>query len=191
MFVEYGKKFTFQDYKNKVDGIPRVDGGRAILTELSTQELVRATDKKQEYFLEYLKREIIPVFKTTIKLIKELKSKGVKIAIISSSKNSPYILKKTGIIRFTDIVVDGNDTTKGKPHPQIFLMAAEKMGLKPKGCIVFEDAVLGVKAAKRANMFCVGVDRHNDPERLKEADIVVKDLKEINHSKLISLFERN
>ena len=76
MFVEYGKKFTFQDYKNKVDGIPRVDGGRAILTELSTQELVRATDKKQEYFLEYLKREKIPVFKTTIKLIKELKSKG-------------------------------------------------------------------------------------------------------------------
>jgi beta-phosphoglucomutase len=191
MFVEYGKKFTFQDYKNKVDGIPRVDGGRAILTELSAQELVRATDKKQEYFLEYLKREKIPVFKTTMKLIKELKSKGVKIAIISSSKNSPYILKKTGIIRFTDIVVDGNDTTKGKPRPQIFLMAAEKMALKPKGCIVFEDAVLGVKAAKRANMFCVGVDRHNDPERLKEADIVVKDLKEINHSKLISLFERN
>lgn len=191
MFVEYGKKFTFQDYKNKVDGIPRVDGGRAILTELSTQELVRATDKKQEYFLEYLKREKIPVFKTTIKLIKELKSKGVKIAIISSSKNAPYILKKTGIVRFTDMAVDGNDTTKGKPHPQIFLMAAEKMGLRPKSCVVFEDAVLGVKAAKRAKMFCVGVDRHNDPERLKEADIVVKDLKEINYRKLISLFERD
>ncbi len=191
MFTEYGMKFTFRDYKEKVDGIPRVDGGRAILTELSTQELVRATDKKQKYFLEYLKKEKIPVFKTTIKLIKELKSKGVKIAIISSSKNSPYILKKTGVIRFTDVVVDGKDITKGKPHPQIFLIAAEKMGLEQRSCVVFEDAVLGVKAAKRAKMFCVGVDRHNDPERLKGADIIVKDLKEISYNKLIYLFEKN
>lgn len=188
MFAEYGRKFTFQDYKEKVDGIPRIDGGRAILRDLSAQEIIKATDKKQRYFLEYLKKERIPVFKTTIKLIKELKNKGIKIAIISSSKNSPYILRKTGVIRFTDVVVDGNDITKGKPHPQIFLMAAEKMGLEQKSCVVFEDAVLGVKAAKKAKMFCVGVDRHNDLKRLKGADIIVKDLKEINYDKLISLF---
>lgn len=191
MFAEYGKKFTFQDYKEKVDGIPRIDGGRAILHDLSTQELIKATDKKQKYFLEYLKKEEIPIFKTTVKLMKELRSKGIKIAVISSSKNSPNILKRTGIIKLLDVEVNGNDITKGKPHPQIFLIAAEKMGLKQKSCIVFEDAVLGVKAAKRAKMFCVGVDRHNDPERLKGADMVVKDLKEISYNKLIYLFEKN
>jgi beta-phosphoglucomutase len=191
MFTEYGMKFTFQDYKEKVDGIPRVNGGRAILRDLSTQELIKATDKKQKYFLEYLKKEKIPIFKTTVKLMKELRNKGIKIAVISSSKNASYILEKTGIIKLLNVEVDGNDITKGKPHPQIFLIAAEKMGFKPKRCIVFEDAVLGVKAAKRAKMLCVGIDRHNDPERLKEADIVVKDLKEINYSKLISLFARN
>lgn len=191
MFTEYGKNFTFQDYKEKVDGIPRVNGGRAILFDLSTQELIKATDKKQKYFLEYLKKEKIPIFKTTLKLMKKLKNKEIKIAVISSSKNASYILEKTGIIKFINVEVDGNDITKGKPHPQIFLIAAEKMGLKPKNCIVFEDAVLGVKAAKRAKMLCIGVDRHNDPERLKRADIIVKDLEEINYNKLISLFEKN
>ncbi len=188
MFTEYGKKFTFQDYKEKVDGIPRTDGGRAILTDLSIKELIKATDKKQKYFLEYLKKEKIPVFRTTIKLIKELKSKGIKIVVISSSKNSPYILKRTGIIKLLDTEVNGNDITKGKPHPQIFLMAAQKMGLKPENCVVFEDAILGVKAAKRAKMLCIGIDRHNDPQRLKEADLVVTDLKEINYNKLKSIF---
>lgn len=190
MFEEYGKRFTFEDYKKKVDGIPRIDGGKAILTELSTEELIKATNKKQKYFLEYLKKEKIRVFKTAIKLMKELKSKGIKTAVISSSKNSPYILKKTGILKLLDAEVNGNDITKGKPHPQIFLMAAKRMEIKPENCIVFEDAALGVKAAKRAKMFCIGIDRHKDPERLKGADLVVSNLKGMNYDKLISIFEK-
>jgi beta-phosphoglucomutase len=190
MFAEYGKKFTFKEYKEKVDGIPRIDGGRAILTDLSNRELVKATDKKQKYFLQSLKKEKIPVFKTTLKLIKELRSRDMKIAVISSSKNSPYILKRTGVMKLLDAEVSGNDITKGKPHPQIFLMASEHMGVKPENCVVFEDAILGVKAAKKAKMFCIGIDRHNDPQRLKEADLVVKDLKEIHYNKLLSFFRR-
>ena len=189
MFAAYGKKFTFRDYKEKVDGIPRIDGGKSILTDLSDKELVKATDKKQSYFLKSLKQEDIPVFKTTIKLIKDLKSKGIRLAVISSSKNLPYILKKTGINTLFDAAISGGDITKGKPHPQIFLMAAQKLGLKPKNCLVFEDAILGVEAAKRARMICVGIDRHNDPQRLKNTDITVKDLQEINYNKLASLFK--
>ncbi len=191
MFAEYGRKFTLQDYKEKVDGIPRIDGGKAILTELSTKEIIKATDKKQVYFLEYLGKEKIPVFETTIKLMKEIKGKGVKLAVISSSKNSPYILKKTGIIKLLDAEVSGNDITRGKPNPQIFLTAAEKIGVKPKNCVVFEDAILGVRAAKLAKMLCVGIDRHNDPGRLKEADIVINDLNEIDFDKLVSLSGRD
>jgi beta-phosphoglucomutase len=189
MFTEYGKKFTFKDYKEKVDGIPRIDGGKAILYNLSPEELVEATDKKQTYFLEYLKEDKIPVFKTTITLIKELKDKGIKIAVISSSKNLPYISERTGINKLLDVEISGSDITKGKPDPQIFLMAAEKTGLKPENCVVFEDAVLGVEAAKQAKMLCIGIDRHNDPQRLKDADIIVKDLKEITYKKIKSLFE--
>lgn len=190
MFREYGKKFTFKDYKEKVDGIPRIDGGRAILTGLSNKELIKATDKKQAYFLESLKKEKIPVFRAAIKLIKELRSKDIKTAVISSSKNLPYILKKTGINKLFDAEVSGSDIKKGKPHPQIFLMATGKMKVKPKNCVVFEDAILGVRAAKRAKMLCVGIDRHNDPKRLKEADLVVSNLRGINYDKLTNLFRR-
>ena len=188
MFEEYGKKFTFQDYKEKVDGIPRIDGGRAILPDLTDDELNVATGKKQGYFLEHLKKDKIKVFESTLRLIEELRGKGIKIAVISSSKNSPYILEKIGAMKLLDAVVSGDEITKGKPDPQIFLMAAERIKIKPENCVVFEDAVLGVEAAKRAEMLCVGIDRYDDPKRLKDADLVTSDLEDINYDKLQALF---
>ena len=187
MFNEYGKKFSFEDYKQKVDGIPRTNGARAILTDLSEDELEKACDKKQVYFLEYLKSEPIPVYETTVNLIKELNAKNVKVACISSSKNCPYVLEQSGLRPLFDVKVDGNDITKGKPDPQIFLMAASKLNLEPKDCIVFEDALLGVEAASRAGMVCVGVNRHDDPGRLKKSQLIVKDLSEVNYDRLKSL----
>jgi beta-phosphoglucomutase len=189
MFEEYGKKFTFSDYKEKVDGIPRIDGGRAILSELTDEELSIATEKKQGYFIEHLKKDEIKVFESTLKLIKELRGKGIKIAVISSSKNLPYILEKTGAMGLLDAVVSGSEITKGKPDPQVFLTAASRVSIEPENCIVFEDAVLGVEAARRAEMLCVGIDRYNEPDRLKEADLVVSDLKGVDYNKLLSLFE--
>ncbi len=81
MFSEYGKEFTFEDYKKKVDGIPRVDGARAILTDVTDEELKKACDKKQVYFLELLKSEGIDTYDSTIKLMGQLKDRGIKIAI--------------------------------------------------------------------------------------------------------------
>jgi beta-phosphoglucomutase len=189
MFEGYGRKFTFQDYKEKVDGIPRTDGCRAVLTDLSDEELLEATEIKQKYFLEYLEKGNIPVFESTIKLMTDLKNRGVKIAVISSSKNLPYISKRTGINKLVEVEISGNEITKGKPDPQIFLMAAKETGISPENCVVFEDAILGVEAAKRAEMLCVGIDRHNDPRSLEQADIIVNDLSEINYDKLTSLFK--
>lgn len=187
MFNEYGKKFSFEDYKQKVDGIPRTNGARAILTDLSEDELKKACDKKQDYFLEYLKSEPIPVYETTVNLMRDLKARDIKVACISSSKNCPYILERSGLKPLIDTKVDGNDITIGKPDPQIFLMAASRLGLEPGDCIVFEDALLGVEAASRAGMVCVGVDRHDDPGRLKKAQLIVKDLSEVNYDRLKDL----
>ena len=188
MFEEYGKHFTFDDYKQKVDGIPRHDGARAILTDLSDQELGEAASKKQVYFLEYLNSEEIPQYKTTIDLMYNLKEEGIKVAVISSSRNCPDILKRIGLYDKLDTIICGTDITKGKPDPQIFLMAAEHLGAKPEESLAFEDAVLGVEAAKNGKMKCVGVDRYGNPERLSKADIIVNDLGEIDIPKLKSLF---
>lgn len=187
MFNGYGKEFNLEDYNSKVDGIPRLDGARAILTDLSTDEIEKACDKKQEYFMGYLQTEGIDVYPTSVILMEELRDNRVKIAVISSSRNCPYILKKTAIDKLIDVQVSGSDITKGKPDPAIFLMARDKLSLRGEECIVFEDAHLGVEAARRADIFTVGVDRHNDPERLKRADLIIKDLGEVDYNKLKTL----
>ncbi len=184
MFSEYGKKFTFKDYKNKVDGIPRLDGAKAILGDIPSEELKKAAELKQSYYLEYITKYGVEVYKTSADLIKSLRKYGIKIAVISSSKNCGLILKKTRLDRWVDIKVYGDDIKKGKPDPEIFLIALERLGLKNNECVVFEDASLGVESAKGAGIFTVGVDRYQSPERLKKADIIVKDLKEASYTKL-------
>jgi beta-phosphoglucomutase len=188
MFNGYGKKFSFKDYKQKVDGIPRMSGARAILTESSQEQLNEAAAKKQEYFLKLLKSEGIKVYPSTINFIEILRKNNLKVAVISSSKNCLFILEKAKLVDLFDVIITGNDIKKGKPDPDVFLLAAEKLNLNPQNCLVFEDAVLGVEAAKNAKMKVVGIDRYFKPERLKDADLIINDLKEISLSKIKELF---
>lgn len=187
MFAEYGKKFNFKDYRLKVDGIPRIDGARAILSALSKEELNKAATRKQKYFLTFLKKEGVKIYPDTVRLIKNLKKNRIKVAVISSSKNCRYVLKKAKIYNLFKVVITGNDIRRGKPNPDIFLLAAKQLGLRPKECIVVEDAVLGIKAAKRAKIKSVGIDRHHKPEGLKAADLLVTNLKRVTLSKLKEL----
>ncbi|MDB4349711.1 HAD-IA family hydrolase, partial [Omnitrophica bacterium] len=151
-----------------------------------------AATKKQGYFLRFLEADGITVYETTRRLIEELRSNNIKIAVISSSKNCPYVLERAGLRELLDTVISGKDIKegKGKPDPWIFLRAVERLGLKPDECIVFEDAVLGVEAGKRANMKTIGIDRHNDPNRLMKADLIIKDAQEVDYNKLKSLVEK-
>lgn len=189
MFSEYGKDFTFEDYKEKVDGIPRLPGARAILTDLADDELEKAASKKQGYYLELIEKGEVEIYETTVDLIKELKKKSIKIAAASSSRNCKYILEKTNLIGLFDAVIGGGDFKKGKPAPEIFLLAASKVGLTSETCVVFEDAKLGVEAAKNGKILCVGIAREGDKEILEKADIVVEDLKEVDYDRLRKLFK--
>jgi beta-phosphoglucomutase len=188
MFEEYGKAFNFDDYKKKVDGIPRIDGCRAILTDLTDDEIKTASSKKQEYYLEYLEKQGVKTYETTISLVKSLLENRIKTAVISSSKNLSMILDKTLTRGLFQVVISGNDITVGKPNPQVFLLAAKALKVLPEECVVFEDATLGVEAAKRAGMRCVGINRDNRAELFKKADIVVNDLGELDFSKILGLF---
>jgi beta-phosphoglucomutase len=190
MFSDYGIEFTFDDYKKKVDGIPRIDGCKAILTDLSDDEIQVASSRKQVYYLEYLEKEGIKVYESTISLIKQLLANKIKVAVISSSKNLLMILKKTNTESLFEVKIGGNDITKGKPDPQVFLMAAERLGVLAGEALVFEDATLGVEAAKRAGMHCVGIDRDNHPELFQKADIIVKDLSEVDFQRILSIFQK-
>jgi len=190
MFSEYGKDFTFEDYKEKVDGIPRLDGARAVLTDLDAEELEKAASRKQAYYLETVNKGEIDVYPSTVKLIKQLKEKRTKVAAASSSRNCRYILEKVGLLELFDAIVGGGDFNKGKPDPEIFLLAASKINAAPSESVVFEDAMLGVEAAKNGKMICVGIARKGERELLKKADLVVADLNEVDYAKLEGLFKR-
>lgn len=188
MFSEYGKKFDFDDYKNRVDGIPRIDGARAILGNLSARELDKAAAKKQGYFLKFLDKEKIKVYHSSVELIEKLRENSVKRGVISSSKNCRHILERVVLVDLFDVIITGNDIKKGKPEPDVFLLAADKLKANPCKCVVFEDAVLGVEAAKRADMKCVGIDRYQSPQRLYKADLIVNDLSQVDLEGLNKLF---
>ena len=185
LFEEYGKPFTMEDYLGKVDGRPRLEGAAAILTELSSAELVRAGDQKQTYFANYLETEPIAVFQSTLKFLDELVACGVQLAVASSSKNARRILQKINLLDKFAVDVSGSDLKRGKPDPEIFLLAAGKLGLEPKDCVVFEDAKSGVDAARAGGFFCVGIDRHDNAAALKAADLIVKDLAETTPEAII------
>lgn len=187
MFNEYGKDFDFEDYKNKVDGIPRLDGARAILTDISDEELAEAAKRKQNYYLGLLRNDEIEIYDKAVNFVKEARAAGYKTAVASSSKNCREVLKLAGLTELFEGVIDGNGFKKGKPAPEIFENAADAIGLRADEVVVFEDTKPGVEAAKNAHMKCVGIDRHDNPSLLKEADIVIKSFAEISLDKLKEL----
>jgi beta-phosphoglucomutase len=187
MFESYGHSFTMQDYLAKVDGKPRLAGAASVLTELSPAQIKEAGDKKQRYYLELLDSGKVRIFQSSVKLIQELKSRGIKLAAASSSKNAVRILKKIGLYETFAVNVSGSDFKKGKPDPEIFLTAAQRLGVKPAESVVFEDAKSGVQAALNGGFFCVAIDRHGHPESLAGAQRLVKDLSEINVDEILTI----
>ena len=128
--------------------------------------------------------EILPKVK---KVLKYLKKKEQPIALGSASKNAVPILEKVGLLSYFDTIVDGNNVTKAKPDPEVFLLAAEQLGVKPQDCIVFEDAVAGIEAANRANMISIGI---GDSEILSEAQFNFEDFTQFNTKFLKELIKK-
>ena len=121
------------------------------------------------------------------KVLKYLKKKEQPIALGSASKNAVPILEKVGLLSYFDTIVDGNNVTKAKPDPEVFLLAAEQLGVKPQDCIVFEDAVAGIEAANRANMISIGI---GDSEILSEAQFNFEDFTQFNTKFLKELIKK-
>lgn len=133
---------------------------------------------KNEDYLDFIKNmddsEILP---DVPKVLKFLKENNIPIALGSASKNAQPILDKVGLLHYFDSIVDGNNVTKAKPDPEVFLLAAKQLSVNPKDCIVFEDAVAGIQAANRAEMISIGI---GDKEVLSEAEYNFMDFTEIN-----------
>ncbi|OJV65878.1 MAG: beta-phosphoglucomutase [Clostridiales bacterium 38-18] len=130
---------------------------KAIIKYTDTEKVAFA-DRKNDYYVNSLvditEKDLLP---GALETLMALKSKGIKIALGSASKNAALILEKTCITQYFDALATGHDTTRSKPDPQVFQVAADKLGVSYESCIVVEDASAGLQAAKAANMKTVGV----------------------------------
>jgi len=180
-----GIDFTEND-NERLKGVSRMASLEIILEignmQLDERKKLEYATLKNNWYIEYISKmtpsEILP---GCIRFITELKKEKILIAIGSASKNTPMILERVGIQGMFDAVADGNNITKAKPDPEVFLKAAEMIGIRPEECVVFEDAVAGVQAALNAGMMCIGI---GSPKVLTKAHFVVPGLYEMNVGKL-------
>ena len=143
---------------------------------------------KNSWYLELIKNmDASDLLPGALDFINNAKKRGFKVALGSSSKNAAAILKYLNIENLFDAVVDGTHVTNSKPHPEVFLLGAEMLGVNPKNSIVFEDATSGVDAAINGNFKCVGIGKK---ETLHKADIVVNNLGEITLNQLEEFFQK-
>jgi beta-phosphoglucomutase family hydrolase len=191
--------YTDADYFTYVDGKPRYDGVRSFLESRHIElpeghpddspdekTICGLGNRKNQAFEEVLKRDGVEAYPGSRRLVEALAGRGVAMAVVSSSRNAPDVLRAAGMIDFFPTIVDGRVAgdrhLAGKPAPDTFLFAAEQVGTEPARAVVLEDALSGV-AAGRAGHFglVVGVDRGVGAEALIEngADTVVNDLEEL------------
>lgn len=160
-------------------GVSRLDSLEIILRKSSTiysKALKRElAARKNDYYLQLITRltpaDLLPNVRP---ILNALKSRQVKIAIGSSSKNAQTIMNRVGLIGVFDAVVDGNDISQSKPAPEVFVLAAQRLGIAPENCLVVEDAEAGVEAGLAAGMrvLAVGSAAHTQqPVALRAASL--------------------
>lgn len=185
---QLGINFTEKD-NERLKGVSRMASleiileiGHRILDDKQKQEYAAL---KNSWYVDYIRKmtpdEILPGSR---EFINELRKANIRVAIGSASKNTPMILERVGILKLFDAVADGNIVSKAKPDPEVFIKAAEMVGVKPGNCVVFEDAVAGVQASLNAGMKCIGI---GSPDVLTKAHYVVSGLNEMNLSRLLTL----
>lgn len=183
----------FTEIQNEqLKGVSRVKSLEKILNwgnkSVSEEEFMELMAIKNEEYLGYINKmteeEILP---DVPKILSFLQEENQGIALGSASKNARTILNKVKLFSVFEVIVDGNDVSKAKPNPEVFLIGAQKLGLDQHDCIVFEDSVAGIKAANNAGMISIGI---GEKDILHEADYVFKDFTEISTDFIKELIEK-
>jgi len=182
---ELGIEFTEQD-NERLKGVSRMRSLDIILelgNQKKTQEEKEAlTAKKNSWYVEsILQMDASQILPGVLDFLEDLKARSVKIALGSASKNARTILERVQITNYFDAIIDGNLVSKAKPDPEVFLLGATKLGVKPTQTVVFEDAQAGIEAALNAGMYTVGV---GDRKILSEAHVVISSFESLNVEEL-------
>jgi beta-phosphoglucomutase len=185
------KIYFDREINERLRGVSRMESLDIILSHsnksYSENERQLLAQRKNDIYCELLNKlspnDILP---GVINLLLSLKVRDIKIAIGSSSKNTPFILKQIGLTSNFDAIADGNSIKNSKPDPEVFLLAAEILGVPPEECAVIEDAQAGIDAAKAAGMKAVGI---GSAANCLNADMKLSDLTNLNIDQLLEVNE--
>jgi alpha,alpha-trehalase len=188
------------DYPRYVDGKPRYDGVESFLQSRGItlprgdpsdpperETIFGLGNRKNRYFRDSLQEHGVEVFDTTVALIRRLRNRHVRTALVSSIRNARAVLEAAHLTDLFDVLIDGDDVArldlKGKPAPDLFLKAAADVDIEPERAIVLEDAISGVEAGRAGGFgLVIGIDRRGQAAELKRfgADIVVHDVDDLH-----------
>jgi beta-phosphoglucomutase len=188
---ELGIEFTYE-HNEELKGVSRVRSLDIILgignIEATQEQKDKWLTQKNEDYLSYLvdmdENELLPGVTNVLQFLKE---NNQLIALGSASKNARPILEKTKIINYFDAIVDGNDVSNAKPDPEVFLRAAQLVGISKENAIVFEDSQAGIQAANIANMTSIGI---GEQETLKESQFCFPNFLEMDTNFIQTLINK-
>ena len=181
--LAHSLSIKFDEHDNEaLKGVSRIESLNYILKsgglDLPESTKLQLAESKNENYIDLISHlDQGAQLPGVVQLLEELKEAGIKISLGSASKNAIPVLKSTGIMKYFDFIADGNSTDKSKPNPEVFYIAARGLGLSPEKCIVFEDSISGLEAAKTGGFKKIGI---GNAETLSNADYVVSDLSFIN-----------
>src|SRR3989339_981878 len=180
----YGVKISAAEIERRFSGVKTSEFFRELLRgqDLDVDGII---EEKWRRVISLAKREAGPI-PGALELVEYFKEAEFGLALASSSRKEYVmaVLNKLGLKDKFKTITSGDEVEKGKPDPAIFLLAAKKMGVRPEECLVFEDAMSGMTAAKRAGMKCVGLIARDD-EREHPADVLVHDWADMENIKSI------
>lgn len=192
LFSQYNKELTFSDYFPLL-GIKSAQVVKDFLPVKNDEEVQFALTKKLFFFHEIISENgIYPVPFADV-FLKRMKQYNIPVALATSSRRAKVemVMEKLNLLICFDAVVTGGDVKNGKPDPDIFFKAAEKLSVSPEDCIVFEDAANGVRAAKSAGMKCVALASNQTVDTLREADLIIDTFENLTFPNVCFQLEKN
>lgn len=188
VFADFGIDLSFDGYKAFTGMKGEEIIKKYIKPKAGDEEATTLTRRKEEYFIEEIKKTKIEPTEGVIKFLNDLKSNNIKMGIGTAAMEfkAYAILEELGIKSFFDVLVSADKVKKGKPDPETYLKVAEELNLSPEECIVIEDAPNGIEAAKNGGIKCIAIATTHEKSELKQADKIIDSFDELVINELVN-----
>ena len=189
VFTDFGLELTIDLYKSFTGMKGEEVVVKYIKPDADSAEATDLTRRKENYFIEEIKKDKLEPTKGVEKFLKALKEKNIKMGIGTAAMEfkAYAILEELGFKNFFEVLVSAERVKKGKPNPETYLKVAEELNLKPEECVVIEDAPNGIEAAKNGGIKCIAITTTHERAELGQADMIIDSFDDLTVAEVVNL----